>query len=65
MRILTGFAIINDRIGERVTYSYDEVDEKGNIIKTNVKGSYLAVEQDVKDAIDVLKPLIESRMNED
>lgn len=37
MRILTGFAIINDRIGERVTYSYDEVDEKGNIIKPMLK----------------------------
>ncbi len=63
MRILTGFAIINDRNGERVTYTYDEVDDLGNIIKSNVKESYLALEQETKDAIANLRALIEVRMN--
>lgn len=63
MRILTGFAVINDRNGERVTYTYDEVDDLGNIIKSNVKESYLALEQETKDAIANLRALIEVRMN--
>jgi len=63
VRILTGFAIINDRNGERVTYTYDEVDDLGNIIKSNVKESYLALEQETKDAIANLRALIEVRMN--
>ena len=63
MRILTAFAVINDRNGERVTYTYDEVDDLGNIIKSNVKESYLALEQETKDAIANLRALIEVRMN--
>ena len=63
MRILTGFAIINDRNGERVTYTYDEVDDLGNIIKSNIKESYLALDQNTKDAIASLRDIIETRMN--
>lgn len=63
MRILTGFAVINDRNGERITYTYDEVDDLGNITKSNVKESYLALEQETKDAIANLRALIEVRMN--
>lgn len=63
MKIMTGFAIINDRNGERVSYTYDEVDDLGNITKSNVKESYLALDQETKDAITSLKTLIETRMN--
>jgi hypothetical protein len=64
MKIVTGFAVINDRNGERITYTYDEVDDKGNILKSNVKESYLALEQETKDAIAVLRGIIEARMLE-
>ncbi len=60
---MTGFAIINDRNGERVSYTYDEVDDLGNITKSNVKESYLALDQETKDAITNLKTFIETRMN--
>ncbi len=63
MKIMTGFAIINDRNGERVSYTYDEVDDLGNITKSNVKESYLALDQETKDAITNLKTFIETRMN--
>lgn len=63
MKIMTGFAIINDRNGERVTYTYDEVDDLGNIIKSNIKESYLALDQNTKDAIASLRDIVETRMN--
>jgi len=50
-------------MGERVSYTYDEVDDLGNITKSNVKESYLALDQETKDAITSLKTLIETRMN--
>ncbi len=63
MKIMTGFAVINDRNGERITYTYDEVDDLGNITKSNIKESYLVLDQDTKDAISSLKTLVEARMN--
>ncbi|MNI72419.1 hypothetical protein D3C73_1283580 [compost metagenome] len=65
MKILTGFAVIEDRNGQRVTYTFDEVDERGNITKSNVKQSYLALEPSTKEAIAGLKTLVEARMNEE
>lgn len=64
MKIVTGFAVINDRNGERITYTYDEVDDKGNILKSNVKESYLAMDAETKDAIAALRGIIEARMLE-
>ena len=63
MKILTGFAIINDRNGKRVTYTYDIVDERGNVIDSNKKESYVVLENESKDAINILESIVESRMN--
>lgn len=64
MKILTGFAVINDRNGERVTYTYDKIDEKGNVIDSNIKESYIAIDGETSDKISQLKNIIENRMNE-
>ncbi|WP_040209900.1 hypothetical protein [Clostridium polynesiense] len=64
MKILTGFAIINDRNGERVTFTYDEVDTLGNLTSSNIKKSYIAIDADTKTKIAGLRSLIETRMNE-
>ena len=32
MKILTGFAVIKDSIGNRITYTTTEVDEKGTVV---------------------------------
>lgn len=65
MKILTGFTIINDRNGKRITYTYDIVDKKGNIQDSNTKESYVALDNDTKLAIDALEQLVESRMNDE
>lgn len=64
-KILTGFAIINDRNGERVTFTHDEVDDKGNLINSNVKQSFIALDDDIKLKIADLRTIIETRMNEE
>ena len=64
MKILTGFAVINDRNGKRITYTYDVVDEKGNIQDSNKKESYVLLESETKDAVAVLEQLVELRMND-
>ena len=64
MKILTGFAVLNDRNGKRVTYTYDVVDDKGNILDSNKKESYVLLESETKNAVSVLEQLVELRMNE-
>lgn len=64
MKILTSFAYIKTRNGGRITYTYDTCDEKGNLKDTNIKESFLVVEDEYKNAIANLEQLIENRMNE-
>lgn len=64
MKILTSFAYIETRNGGRISYTYDVCDERGNLKDTNIKKSFLVVEQDVKDAVQGLKEIVENRMNE-
>ncbi len=65
MKILTSFAYIKTRNGGRITYTYDVCGEKGNIKDTNIKESFLVVEQEFKDAVANLEELVTKRMNED
>ena len=65
MKILTGFAIINDRNGKRVTYTYDIIDDKGNIQDSNKKQSFIVLDENMKDIIYDLEQLIENRLKED
>lgn len=64
LKILTGFAIINDRNGKRVTYTYDILDERGNVLDSNKKESYVVLEDESKSAIDTLESIVENRMND-
>lgn len=62
MKILTGFAVLNDRNGKRITYTYDVVDEKGNVTESNNKESYIVLDEETKNAISALEQLVENRM---
>ena len=62
MKILTGFAILNDRNGKRITYTYDVVDETGSVTESNSKESYIVLDEETKSAISALEQLVENRM---
>jgi len=64
MKILTGFAILNDRNGKRITYTYDVVDEMGSVTESNNKESYIVLDEETKSAISALEQLVENRMKE-
>lgn len=64
MKILTSFAYIKTRNGGRIAYTYDICDEKGNIKDTNIKESFLVIEEHIRDTVTNLEQLIENRMNE-
>ena len=62
MKLLSGFAVINDTIGKRISYTYTEVDETGNILKQNVKESFLVLDDETKTFIDQLENKINERL---
>ena len=62
MKILTGFAVVTDSIGKRIAYTYSEVDEVGNILKSNTKESYVVLSEEELTLINSLEEKIKSRL---
>lgn len=63
MNILTGFAVINDRNGKRISYTYDVVNDEGDLLESNNKKSYIVLDESHKNTINELETLIVKRMN--
>ena len=62
MKILTGFAVIKDNVGHRITYSYSEVDGQGTITSSNNKESYIVLDADTKNLVTQLEAKITERL---
>ena len=62
MKILTGFAVIKDSVGNRITYTYSEIDEQGTIISSNNKESFVVLEEETKTFINQLENKINERL---
>lgn len=62
MKILTGFAVIKDSVGHRVTYTYSNVDEQGTITSSNNKESFVVMDVEVKNLIEQLEAKILERL---
>lgn len=56
---LASFAVLNVNGGDRVTYTYDEIDaDTGDLISANNKGSFFAVDPALKSKITQLRNYI-------
>ena len=62
MKILTGFAIIKDSVGHRITYTHSVVDEQGTIISSNNKESFVVMDEEIKALIGQLENKITERL---
>jgi hypothetical protein len=60
-KILTGYAIIKDGTGNRISYVYSEIDEKGMIVNSNVKESFVVLEEGTLDILTQLEVKIKER----
>jgi len=64
MKIITGFAIINSDIGKKIAYTFSEVDEDGNVTKSNIKESFAIIDEKVLNAIATIENKIKTRLEE-
>jgi hypothetical protein len=64
MKKLTSISIITVAEGKSVSYTYSEVDAAGVIVKSNVRESYLALENDVLSMITNLENKVATKIKE-
>lgn len=62
MKKLSGVAIVTTAEGERMSYTYTELDSDGNITSQNNRGSFVALDEDVLAAIATLKNAVNTRL---
>ena len=63
---LASFAVLNVNGGDRVTYTYDEIDaDTGDMISSNNKGNFFAVDSALKKNINAIRTYIsENKLSE-
>ena len=62
MKKLTGFSVTPSAEGKRVYYTYSEIDSDGNGTSSTVRGSYVALDEDVLAAIATLETAAQARL---
>lgn len=62
MKVLTGFAVMTDAIGKRVAYTYSTVNEQGMVVESNIKESYVVLDEVEIDIIKQLEDKIKTRL---
>lgn len=61
MRKLTSFTHLITGEGDRVAYTYSEVDEKGNIKSQNNKGNFIAIDSELITHIRAIQEFIQEK----
>jgi len=63
---LASFAVLNVNGGDRISYTFDEIDaETGDVVSTNNKGSFFAVDSALKGKITQMRNyIIENKLSE-
>ena len=60
MKILTGFAVVKDSVGNRITFTTTEVDKGGMITSSNNKESFIVLDPETNALITQLDEKIEN-----
>lgn len=62
MKKLSAVAIVTTAEGERVSYTYTELDSDGNITSQNNRASFVALDEGLLVAIKTLKDTVNARL---
>lgn len=60
---VTGIAIVNTAEGLRIGYTYSKIDGDGNVVASNVRGSYIDESADTNYFVDSLTKSIVKRVD--
>lgn len=62
MKVLTGFAVMTDAVGKRVAYTCSTVNEQGMVVESNIKESYVVLDEVEIGIIKQLEDKIKIRL---
>lgn len=60
MKNLSGFNVINISGTDRIAFTFDEIDENGELISQNNKKQFFVVDDSLKTHIQAIKDFIEA-----
>ena len=55
---LTGIALMTTGEGDRIAYTYSVIDEEGNLISSNNKGNFIALDAELINHIQAIRDFI-------
>ena len=59
MKQLSSYMVLNVNGGDRISYTYDTIDEKtGDVIDTNTKESFFVVDEGLRGHVDAIRDYI-------
>ena len=58
MKKLTSFSNFKSTEGDRISFTFSEIDEKGNIESRNNKGSFIVMDNTLMEHINAIKQYI-------
>lgn len=58
MKILSNFVVLNIEGGDRITYTYNETNDSGDIISSNNKKSFFVVDPTLAEHINAIREFI-------
>lgn len=50
--------------GERISYTYSEIDEDGNVTKSNQRASLVVIDDDILSAVNVIGDFLAEKIAE-
>lgn len=66
MKQLSSFMVLNINGGDRISFTYDEINsENGELISSNNKQSFYVVDADLENAIEQIRDYIRNNKLED
>lgn len=64
MKKVTSFTHLVTGEGDRIAYTYSEISETGELISQNNKGNFIIVDENVKNAVDLINQHISEKLEE-
>ena len=64
MKQISGFSVIGINNGLRLTYTYDELNESGEMLSQNVRKSFYIMDETVKENVENIFNFIKAREDE-
>lgn len=62
MKVLTSFAVVSTGEGKRVSYTHSVIDEEGNVLRSNVRKSFIATGEALLADIAAIEAAVEERL---